>query len=184
MNKEIFTWKQLFFSSATMMTNSIISRSPRFMRNIYLYSAVFVRRTKRKRPSLDEFEHFVANILVGGVLNQLSVRFAVSLIGNFFMSRRSTVLDNRLEYHQSIESGVRVWREHFLLHLLNRIFWTEMTKWINWFWWFIQEHKTFNSRYIVLPNQITNDHDTRPIWFQFEVRSRSLCVIKMMTGNH
>lgn len=87
------------------MTNSIIfiSRSPpRFMRNVYLDSAVLVRRTECKRPCLNELEHFIAHILVRGVLDELGVSFAVRLVGDFFVDWRSAVLDSRFENHESI----------------------------------------------------------------------------------
>lgn len=58
---------------------------------------------------------------MGRVLNELGVGLAISFVSNFFMNRRSAILDDRLEHHQRVESSVRVRREHFLLDLLNCI---------------------------------------------------------------
>lgn len=59
---------------------------------------------------------------MSSVLDKLRVCFTVRLVGDFFVNRRATVLDNRLENHERVESSVGVWGEHFLLDLLNGIF--------------------------------------------------------------
>lgn len=66
---------------------------------------------------------------MGGGLDELRVSLAVCFVGDFLLNRCSTVLDDRLKHHQSIERSVRVRREHLLFDLLDRIFWAvnEMT---------------------------------------------------------
>lgn len=82
-----------------------------------------MRRPECERPRLDELEHFVADIFVRGVLDELRVSFTIRLVGDFFVDGRAAVLDGRLEHHQGVESSVRVRREHLLLDLLDRVFW-------------------------------------------------------------
>lgn len=91
------------------------------MRYIYLDAAIFVRRTKGKRPGLNQLQHLAADVLVGGRLHQVCVGFTIGFVSDFLVNRRTTVLHDRFEHHQSVESSVWIRREDLLLNLRDRI---------------------------------------------------------------
>lgn len=140
------------------------------MRNIHLNAAILVSVVKNIGPSLDKLQHLVSDILVSRALDQLSIHLAIRLVRDLFVNRCSAVFDDRFKHHECVESSVRVWREHFLLDLLNCILWPKK-KLMNHRW----RHLFVDLRCIVLPDQVAYLHDRSPVRFQLQVGCSGFC---------
>lgn len=66
-------------------------------------------------PALDQLEHLVPDILVGRLVDQTGEHLAVRLARDLIMNRCPTVLHDRLQDDQGVQSRVWIRREHFLL---------------------------------------------------------------------
>lgn len=73
-----------------------------------------MRSAERNRPRLNQLQHFIPHIVIASVANESSECLTARLVGDFLVDRRATVLHDRLEHHQRVESSVRIGRWDFL----------------------------------------------------------------------